>query len=63
MKTATVEVQGAVGYYESEQYKIEVQGSLCTIDYKLENIPEGTDFARLVRGATQIALQIKALIV
>ena len=40
MKTAKVEVQGAVGYYESEQYRIEVQGSLCTIDYKLENIPE-----------------------
>lgn len=62
MKTAKVEVQGAVGYYGSEQYKIEVQGSLCTIDYKLENIPEETDFARLVQGATQIALQIKSLI-
>lgn len=63
MKTAKVEVQGEVGYYESEQYKIEVLGSLCTIEYKLENIPEEIDFARLVQGATQIALQIKALIV
>lgn len=63
MKTAKVEVQGEVGYYESEQYKIEVLDSLCTIEYKLENIPEEIDFARLVRGATQIALQIKALIV
>ncbi|WPJ52968.1 hypothetical protein [Klebsiella pneumoniae] len=62
MKTAKVEVQGEVGYYESEQYKIEVLGSLCTIEYKLENIPEEIDFARLVQGATQIALQIKALI-
>lgn len=62
MKTAKVEIQGAVGYYESEQYRIEVQGTLCTIDYKLENIPEEIDFARLVQGATQIALQIKALI-
>lgn len=61
MKTAKVEIQGAEGRYESEQYKIEILGSLCVIEYKLENIPEGTDFARLVRGATQIALQIKAL--
>lgn len=63
MKTAKVEIQGAEGRYESEQYKIEILGSLCVIEYKLENIPEGTDFARLVQGATQIALQIKALIV
>lgn len=62
MKTAKVEIQGNAGYYESEQYKIEILGSSCVIDYKLENIPKETDFAKLVQGATQIALQIKALI-